>query len=76
MLCEAQLNTENSHALFKYLRLFFWPIIFESEVKLREYFSGQDFPTTVSEKVLEDKTTIPFWYKSLDQLIQHQLIKK
>jgi len=73
MLCEARLNTKNSRALFKHLRLFFGQSFFESELKWREYFSGQDFLPTIGEKVLEDKTTIPFWYKSLDQLIQHQL---
>jgi len=55
------------------LRLFFGRSYFESEVKRREYFSGQDFPPTIGKKVLEDKTVIPFWYKLPDQLMKHQL---
>jgi hypothetical protein len=42
-------------------------------LKRREYFSGQGFPPIVKEKVLEDKTIIPYWYKPPDKLIQHQL---
>jgi hypothetical protein len=73
MLSEARLNTKNSRTLFKHLRLFFGRSYFESEVKRREYFSGQDFPPTVKEKVLEDKTIVPYWYKLPDELVQHQL---
>jgi hypothetical protein len=73
MLSEARLNTKNSRTLFKHLRLFFGRSYFESEVKRREYFSGQDFPPTVKEKVLEDKTIVPHWYKLPDELVQHQL---
>ena len=72
MLSEARLNTKNSRTLFKHLRRFFGTSYFESELKRREYFSGQDFPPIVKEKVLQDKTIIPYWYKPPDELIQHQ----
>jgi hypothetical protein len=61
---------------FQTIEFFFGQSYFESEVKWREYFFRQDVPPTVSEKVLAGETTIPFWYKSLYQLIQHQLKNK
>jgi len=73
MLSEAQLNTKNSRVLFKHLNSFLGQSFFESEMKRREYFAGQDYPPTVNEKVLEDKAIIPYWYKSPDGLLKHQL---
>jgi hypothetical protein len=51
---------------------FFCQSYFESETKLWEYFSGQHFPPTVKEMVLQDKTIVPYWCKCPDQLIQLQ----
>jgi hypothetical protein len=42
-------------------------------MKRHEYFAGQDYPPTVDQKVLEDKTIIPYWFKSPDGLLKHQL---
>jgi hypothetical protein len=39
----------------------------------REYFAGQDFPPVADRKVLEDKSTVHYWYKQPDLLIKHQL---
>ena len=73
MLSEACLNTKNSRALFKHLNHFFGQSFFESEMKRREYFAGQDYPPTVDQKVLEDKTIFPYGYKSPNGLLKHQL---
>ena len=73
MLCEAGFNTKNSRVLFKHLNQFFGTGFFESEKKRREYFAGQDFPPVVDRKVLEDKSTVHYWYKQPDLLIKHQL---
>jgi hypothetical protein len=75
MLCEAGLNTKNSRVLFKHLNQFFGKGFFESEKKCREYFAGQDFPPVIDRKVLEDKSTVHYWYKQPDLLIKHQLGK-
>ncbi len=73
MLSEARLNTKNSRMLFKHLNNFFGKSFFESEIKRRQYFAGQDYPPIVREKVLEDKTIITYWYKAPDELLKHQL---
>jgi hypothetical protein len=69
MLTEACLNTKNSCVLFKHLNHCFWQSFFESKMKWREYFAGQDYPPIVDEKVLEVKTIIPYRYKSPDGLL-------
>ena len=73
MLSEVRLNTKNSRVLFKHLNYFFGKSFFESEIKRRQYFAGQDYPPIVREKVLEDKTIITYWYKAPDELLKHQL---
>jgi len=73
MLQEANINNTNARVLFRHLNQFFGRSYFESEQKRRNFFGDTDFPPTVDKVVLEDKTVIPFWYKSPDEVLQKQL---
>jgi hypothetical protein len=45
----------------------------QSERKRKVYFGSNDFPPTCKRKILENKTVIPYWYKSPDELIKNQI---
>jgi hypothetical protein len=45
----------------------------QSERKGKAYFRSNDFLPTCKQKILENKTVIPYWYKSPDELIKNQI---
>ena len=75
MLRRENINNANARIAFCHLRQFFGGrSYFESEQKRCSFFWRQ-CPPTVDKKVLDNKTVIPFWFKTPDQLLQSQLPK-
>jgi len=72
MIQEANI-TNSARIISHHLWQHFGQSLFASEAEHRTYFSGSDFPPTVSTKVLADKMIIPFWYKRPDTYLQSQL---
>ena len=72
MIQEANI-TNSPRIISHHLWQHFGQSLFASEAEHRTYFSGSDFPPTVSTKVLADKMIIPFWYKRPDTYLQSQL---
>jgi len=73
MIQEANITTKSARIISRHLRQHFGRSLFASEKERRKFFAGSDFPPTVSSKVLDDKTIIPFWYKRPDYYLQNQL---
>jgi hypothetical protein len=72
MIQEANISTNSARIINRHLRQHFGQSLFASEAERSKYFAGSDFPPTVSTKVLEDKTIIPFWFKRPDLYLQSQ----
>jgi hypothetical protein len=55
------------------LNQFFRKGLAVSEKKRQAYFGNNDFPLTVSQYELEDKTIVSHWWKKLDELLQQKI---
>jgi len=73
MLSEAGVNWKSARIIFRHLKQFFGRSIAVSEKKRRAYFGDNDFPPSVDQIVLADKTIVTFWWKRPDELLQHQI---
>ncbi len=73
MLSEAGVNWINGRILFRHLKQFFGRSLAVSEKKRRAYFGNNNFPLMVSRYGLEDKTIVSYWWKTPDELLQHQI---
>jgi hypothetical protein len=75
MLSEACIGTKSARVLFRHIKQFLGRPPVQSERKRKAYFGSNDFPPTCKRKILENKTVIPYWYKSPDEVIKTRLIK-
>ncbi len=73
MLQEANISTNSARIINWHIAQFFGRSLFNSEAKHRKHFCDSDFAPTVKNKMLEDRTIIPYWYKRPDHFIQNQL---
>jgi hypothetical protein len=73
MLSEAGINWTNARIIFRHLKQFFGKRLAVSKKKRRAYFGGNDFPPSVDQTILPDKTIVSYWWKRPDELPQHQI---